>query len=628
MNVEPIKVGLRGEKEERLKKYMRNRILEIKTGLKTLHEDKLIKWRKIYKGVPRDAVREWPFHNASNLVVQLVATFADTLLARVLSAIFKTRPLWVTREYGEHGADVEEQRGALEGFLDIMGIEPSELDLYRVYNGWMGEAIRYGTSTVKSPWEQRFEDLPVPGDGTSKMEFVRSSIYDGPRPEKLAFDDFGVPPAARTIESADFKYHCRRMLRHELEERRFMQIYDAAQVDAILKTPDRTSPRTVQQDLEDDKGAKTTAGYGYAEWDVFECWFRYRIDDTHFVNLIGTYHFGTDTLLRLWYDFYRPLDAFVTARLFYPDDAFYGTGFCEILAPYQEEVSEIHNDRRNAMTVANCKMFRVDPDSKLHSGYKIYPSAMLPAQKDEIEAIALGEPSQVAIDDERMTLDLAERRSGVQSAQQGAGAGTMNKRGVYTAMGTLSLIQEGNSRTDLNVTDMRYAHTKLGRILTREYAMFGPGKRVEAFGKNATLIQKALESIKENRIGLPVYASTASINREVEKQNDLMLTRVLGGHYNSVTQALQAASNPMMPPNVVEYMSEVVKAANLVMKSVMRHFGYDEVDRFVPEPKIPKPQEGGPGAQNPAGQQPQPSGMAQSDELAAILGLGGGAPRG
>ena len=629
--IEPTKVDLRGDREIALKKYMKNRILEIRTGLKILHEDKLLRWRKIYKGIPRESIREWPFHNASNLVVQLVATFADTLLARVLSAVFKTRPLWATKEYGEHGGTADEMRTSLEGFMDMMGIEPTELDLYRVYNSWFGEAIRFGTSIVKSPWEKRFEDIPVPGDGTSRIAFVRETRYEGPRPEKLAFDDFGIPPASRTIEAADFKYHCRRMLRHELEERRFLNVYDKAKVDAVLKTPDRTSPRTTQQDLEEDKGAKTTAGYGYAEWDVFECWFRYKIDENHFVNLIGTYHLGTDTLLRLWYDFYRPLDVFVAARLFYPDDAFYGSGFCEILAPYQEEVSEQHNQRRDAMTVANAKMFRVDPDSKLHEGYKVFPGALLPAGKDEIEPMAFGEPSQMSIDDERMTLDLAERRSGVQAPQQGAGSGSMNKRGVYTAIGTLSLLQEGNSRSDLNVTDMRYAHTKLGRIISHEYGMFGPGdNRVKAFGKQEKPIREALEAIKGNRIGMPVYASTASINREVEKQNDMMLTRVLNTHYGMITQMLQSASNPALPPNIGVYLGDAVKSANLIMKSVLRHFDYDEVNRYVPEPQEAQPQQtqqGAPNAQGPPGQPQQPAGMAPADQLAAMVGMGGGTPQ-
>jgi len=628
--IQPLKVDLGGGKEDRIKKYMKNRILEIQTGLKILHQDKLLKWRKIYKGVPREAIREWPFHNASNLVVQLVATFADTLLARIMSSVIKTRPLWNTKEYGEHGDTADEMRSSFEGFMDMMGIEPSELDLYRVYNGWFGEAIRYGTSIVKCPWETKFEDVAVPGDGTSRIGFVRETRYEGPRPEKLSFDDFGIPPAARTIEAADFKYHCRRMLKHELEERRFLNVYDKAKVSDILMKPDRTAPRMVQQDQEEDKGAKTTAGYGYAEWDIYECWFRFRIDDSHFVNLIGTYHLSSDTLLRLWYDFYRPLDVFVAARLFYPDDAFYGSGFCEILAPYQEEVSEQHNQRRDGMTIANAKMFRVDPDSKLHEGYKIYPGAMLPATKDELEPMAFGEPSQMSIEDEHMTLDLAERRSGVQAPQQGSGSGSQNKRGIYTAIGTLSVLQEGNSRTDLNVTDMKYAHTKLGRIIAREYAMFGAGDRVDAFGKQAQFIREALEAIKSGQIGLPVYASTASINREVEKQNDMMLTKVLNAHYGMITQMLQGASNPALPPNITAYLGEAIEAANLVMESVMRHFGYDEVKRYVPAAQVApaQPPQGALNAPSPAGQLPQSAGMAPADQLAAMVGMGGGAPRG
>src|SRR5207248_644900 len=121
-----------------------------------------------------------------------------------------------------------------------------------------------------------------------------------------------------------------------------------------------------------------------------------------------------------------------------------------------------------------------------------------------------------------------EKRSGVSAPTQGMGSGFNTKRGQYTAMGTLSLLQEGNTRTDLNITDMRYAHTKLGRLLCSEYARFGIGdERQQAFGELSQKIEAALYAMDKKKLILPVAASSASLNREVEKQNDILISGLM-----------------------------------------------------------------------------------------------------
>ncbi|KKM70396.1 hypothetical protein LCGC14_1441200, partial [marine sediment metagenome] len=440
-----------------------------------------------------------------------------------------------------------------------------------------------------------YRDFLVKSDGTGRLDFARVTTYDGPRPEKLAFEDFWVPPAAKTIEQADIKIHRRRMQKWELEERRFFQVYDTSKVDEILKVPDRLSPISIQQQKEQDASARTSSSYGYAEWDIYECWLRYR-NGGKLSRIIATYHERSNTLLRAHYNFYPDrAEPFITSRLFIRDGMFYGYGFAEMVGMLQEEISQIHNQRRDNSTVANTKVWRVNPDSKLHQGYRIYPSAMVPAEKDEIEPLTHGEVSRLTVEEEQLSINLAERRTGVASSQQGYGAGTMHgRKGVYTAMGTMALLQEGNSRTDLNVSDMRYADTKIGRLLTKEYAAFGIGQRAALFGKVGELLDRAFEAVRSGRIGLPIYSSTASINREVEKQNDLMLTGVMSRHYQTISGMLQQASSEMMPPKVRDYLNKAIESSDFLMKEVMRHFGYNEVERYVPEPDAePGGEEGG-----------------------------------
>jgi hypothetical protein len=622
-NTTPIPLKPTSGVEVRLKAFMRRRIMAIRQGCQVIHEDRVVNWRKAYEAIPAESIREFPFYNASNNVIPIIAIHSDTLLARVMAAVLKTQPPWVAKIYGEHvdAKAMDERREAVEEFMTYVSIEPSELDLFRVYHEWYGETIRYGTSTVKCPQVKIIEaSAYTAGDGSGKTEFEDEVLYKGPRPEKIRFSDFGVPPSAKTLEDADFVYHRIRLQKHQLQERAFYDIYDKKVVDEVLKSPDRTSPDVVQSSEEQDTGAVSLASFGYAEYHIYECHFKYRFGE-HYVRVIAWYHERTNSILRAFY-FYYPDQIFVTARLFYRDDMFFGYGFCERLAPFQEEISQMHNQRRDNMTVVNTKVWRVDPDSQLHKGYRVFPSAMLPARKDEIEPLSQGDVSAMSIEEENLSIELAEKLSGVSPPMQGYGAGTNTKRGVYTAMGTLSLMQEGNTRTDLNVTDIRYAHTKLGRILLNQYAHFGLGDRVGLFGKMSDRLREAMDLVKQKAIALPVYAATASVNREVEKQADVMLSQMMQKHYGMVTQMLMQAQNAMLPDPVKKYIGEAVLASNLLMKSVLRHFGRDEVDRLVPDaeaapPQQPQARPGGAGANN----APPPASPIPAGANGALPGL-------
>ena len=185
--------------------------------------DGIIKWRKAYEAVPATEKREFPWEGASNLVVPIVAIHSDTLLARVMSAVMKTKPLWTVAELGEFKKTAPVGlRSSYEEFLGYVGLEPAELDLYRVYHEWFGEAIRLGTSVVKVPWIKEVEHRFGPaGDMSGTNEWATHTVYEGPRPEKLKFENFIYPVNASTIESMDFKYDIIQMSRAKLEERKF-----------------------------------------------------------------------------------------------------------------------------------------------------------------------------------------------------------------------------------------------------------------------------------------------------------------------------------------------------------------------------------------------------------------------
>ena len=593
---ELIPVNLSGDGQKKMENYLQERCTEIKREFDNLFRSKLSAWRRIYNAKPLEEVREYPFHNASNLVVPVVAIHVDTLLARIMSAVFRTRPLWSLRVIGSpNDKTMIDARAALEDALVEFSFSPDELDLYRVEREFFSDVVKYGHSTIKSLWEVFQFSKPIPsGDGSGQIETTPVTYYEGPRPEKIPYEDFMAPPTAKTINKSDFNIHVLHLKKHQLEEKAFLRFYDPASVMELLRSPDRNSPSEIEQQKLSD--AEIQIAPFQPEWDIYECWFHYWINNKKF-KLVATYHPKTKKILRLVYDPFD-LSVFVDSSLFPADDLIFGSGFAEALGSFQEEISETHNHRKDAEIVANCSMLRVSPDSKLNAGYRIFPGVMLPAEQGEVEPLQFGQPSSITIDDERLTLDLAQQRSGVSQAQQGLGAGTMSKRGVYTAMGTMSLLQEGNNRTSLNVADLRYAHMKLGRLLIKQYGEDAVKSKFTCFGdEKATLIMAALKAFDNKQLALDVGGASASLNREVEKQNDLMLSNIMRMHYQAIAQMVGAISQPTTPPEVKDYLTQAIHASNILMKDVLRVFDKNEPERMVPEPheQLQQPSPGGAG---------------------------------
>lgn len=588
----PVKVDFSSQVMEQLKTYVHEHITSYKVQYKDLHENRIPKMRKLYRGVPREENKSFPWPNCSNLVVQVIGQSVDTLRARVLGNIFEISPLVVAHLSGSWKAEEEgeDQREAMEEFLNLMGLEPNELDLYRVYSSGFGETIKFGTAFWKLPWETLIEQEVVSIGHAGARETV---VYDGPRPEKLRFETYCPDPHVNTLEQSEFDYHIRELNKYQLLERRFKGLYDKAAVDKIIATPDRTGPSQSKQEADADKGITPAQDSINLEWDIYECWLKFWHDNKKY-SIIYTYHYSTKTVLRAVFNFYpnnmKPIEM---ARLGYDgEDGLFGYGFCEMLEHYQEEISTTHNQRMDAATLANTSIARVSKSSKLDSIFSLFPNAVFPGEKDEFEVMQMGRQPVESVQYESMALSEANSRAGVEPAAAGTGGGTQNPRkGIYSAMGTFSVMQEGNRRVNINTADMRYAHIKIARKLALMYAHFGIGDRIKYMGEKAPLLIKALNNYKSGRMIFPIKAATASVNRELEKQNDMLLTNIMRQHNMGIAQILAQITGPnaqVMPPELKDYLAQTVTSSNYLMSHILRNFGHDDVSRFLPQPDLKK----------------------------------------
>jgi len=612
----PIPVRFNEQATKARVEYVHDKITELKNNLSTLHTQKVDKWRRLYKGVPREKERNFPWKNASNVVIQLIGENVDIIRARVLGTQFEVLPLYVTGLLGSWKPEdkAAEQQEAVHDFLNYVAMEPAELDMYRVQSIHVTETIKNGTNLIVAPWTKDIEAQAIGYSPSGATQFREFTKYEGPRPENVAFECWAATPEALTLESAEFKYYVDKTIsKQALLERVQRGMYDKEAVDKIITQPDSFGPddseqrKMATQELNPAFGA----GPNTARYHIYTCWYPYWHNNKKY-RIIESYHYKSKTSLRAIFNFYNnneePLEI---ARFGWTGSGLYGDGLCEMLESYQEEVTTGHNQRVDNRTLANTSIWRVDPDSKLDTIFAAYPNAVWPIEKDMMEKFQLGSVYPSSVEEEQLTIALAKNRAGTnEPGLEAAGAGGPNKKGgQYSSMGTFSVMQAGNRRTNVNITDMRYSHYRLGRKILNQYAQFGIGERGRIFGEKEDILRKALQNVSDGRIVLPIRAASASINKEVEKQNLMLLTQVMQRHHMGVSQILQSLVNPQLPPEMGQFLLGWIRSSSKLMGKLLRSFDMDDLNELLPERKLLEGAANA-GQQQQQGQQPRPNGVS------------------
>ncbi len=305
-----------------------------------------------------------------------------------------------------------------------------------------------------------------------------------------------------------------------------------------------------------------------------------------------------------------------------------------MLAQIQEEVSVIHNDRRNAAYIASAPVFKRRRGSQIpNPSTEWYPGKVFDVEDmNDFEAVTIGRNINDMLAEEMQALQLAERLVGIGPAMQGLPAGNSDKRGIYNTGGVLAVMAEGNNRQDTNLRDARSTLSRIGKTSFFVQALYGPDdSALETLPSNMRdQVRETFERIKANpnelRNGMfEIRASSAGMNKEIEKQALLQINGVLG----SYAQALQQMSGPIMQaqgakngPLTGLYMATLNMAAEMAkrMLRVYDQFDMEGIvprieDYFGPNP-IPQRTDDLDGGQN-----NEVGGFASRSQLQSIVGL-------
>lgn len=584
----PVDVDFGRDGNPILDKFVYSNLIALIHSFESLHKSKLPQWRRLSKGIPKDKVRNFPWPNASNVVIQLIGENVSIVKALQLGTIYEILPIWVAGLVGDFSSEEEgeEQRRSTESFMNEMALSKTELDLYRVESKAAHDIASLGSVVVKCPWTTHVEQVVTGLDAEGKFLEDEIEIYDGPKPEKLAFEDWAATPSAQTWEDAEFKYHEIRLTKAQCEYKVFKGHFDKEAWKSIDNQPDIEGlTEEEERKIEEQNLDSPIPSKELARWRFYECWFKYWHNDKKY-SICYTMHLDPQKRMKAFFNFYpKNEEPFEFGRLGFDEDGLIGYGFAEMGEMYQEDVSTKHNQRNDNHTICNTSVILGGTNPRIDAGVSLFPMAVLPFNKDEIEITQLGVPDRESVNEEQLTIALAKARFGTDMlSAEGSGSGSVGRKGQYSSMGTFSIMQSGARRININVTDFRYLHLNIGNKCLRQYSTFGVGEnRLKYLGQQAKYLQMAMEAVKEGRLNLPIKAATASINREIEKQTGMLFTQVMQRHYGAIAQILQGVVNPSIPDEIRKFLIGSIGGMSYIMSKLVRAFGYDDITRMQPE---------------------------------------------
>lgn len=557
-----------------LESYAFRYLDSLETQLRTIRTSRVTDMRRILEGKPKEEIKSFPWQYASNVVVQLVASFTDQLAARIVMGIHNAQPLFPLQVLGTLPASLqpERKRELLEDFLASSAEDPATINILETEYTWFRNAIAYGCQALKVNVVEE-SSIQV----KNKEHYRVTQGYKGPVLTAVAYEDFLMPPEVMPISRMPIKAQAIHLSRWDVMERAASGAWDKVAVEKVLHGPTQTESDQPRKEVQSDQKIAPSAARESQIFTLYETHIKYEHQGKTF-DCILTLHPETKACVRSIFRFYpEGIDEFLLIRFGGQGDRAYGLGFIEALQDYQEEVTQIHNQRRDAATCANTNVLRVTPGSQLDTMTTLYPMGIIPAPPGTLEWLQLGRNPIETIQDEQLVLNEASQRAGVHPSFSGAGSGGPNKRGVYSAMGTMSVMQEGNSRTDMHLALFRNAHGLLGQTLLGLQAHFGVDPRVlKRYGQDEPLLSEALEAYASGKMQIRVRPASASVNREVEKQNLMMMMQNLRMHYQQAVQMLQMIENPMTPPDTKTYLAEALQGLNTMMRWAVRNFGIHE----------------------------------------------------
>lgn len=542
-------------------------------------EEKIDRWTDAYRAKPITKVKDFPWPNACNVVIPLIGIAVDSIVARIVNTIYSVNPFWTVRPLKK---EFETFAKPVESGMEWSRI--NEFDMYRQTRKWVPDIVLYGCGYMKTVWETRTVRQFRPNAFGEPEMFER--VVRRPFPHHVPIKDI-IPQAGVVdeINGADWIAHRFRLTDGQLRARSMDAGWDNVE-DVIANKEafhaDVNSASSVPGVYESGSSLKERLNTFYEVWGNLPPY----AGSTEPEPVVLTFHRPTGKLKRAIYNpMFNCRWAFSKALFVEDFGNRLGSGIAAKLADLQDEITTLHRQQVDNGTIANTRFF-VGRRGVVKPNTRIWPGRFLttPDPERDIKVLQMGDiyNSMRALSTE--ILAFAERSSGVSDPFLGRESSVVGTRA--TATGTLAIIQEGNRRFDLNVRDIRDALGDIGRLVLELNHQFRPrGFFTLVQGEDGQYTESILELPPEftaSALAVELTASTATINRDVERQGLISLLGLLSQYYDRLIQISMIIQNPQLPAATREMAAKMADGAKFIMERLLQTFDVKDIDAVLP----------------------------------------------
>lgn len=523
-----------------------------------LHSDLL----RMYEAVPKNPAQYESYLEGYTAVeIPLGAIATDSIYAQVLDLIFTISPFVTCRA---QDARYTQHAKAMQRFANFL---PAEMHLREAAEQTLFDVCQLGTGCYYIPFRE--QSIKSGGFKVTERGPVVLSI---PPEDVIVFGGSYQDVDNQPLFGLRFWYTESEMKAHEK--------FRKWDISGAKPCPSKDKIRHQREVL--SQSTAPQSGTSLDRYETFELYVQYDVDgDGIDEDLLINYDRTGRHLCRVRYKPYETTPARVPKYQIRPH-MFFGVGVMEMLQTFQRETTDLHNHQVINVTLANVRMWGVQRGAVPDSGtIEVFPGRIIPLADpaNDIRELRLSDiyPSLPAT--QGMVIGLAERRVGINDINLPRPSQVIGSR--TPGITTMSMLQQVNKRFTPAFDQMRLATSEAVVEGIRRYSERIQGGDVaiedylrELLGEqDAALVIEILS--KPNflqRVAVELTASSASVNREADRQNAVMLVNLLGQYYDKALQLVQMASDPQIAQPVRDAAQKIAAAAGEVIERTLRTF--------------------------------------------------------
>ena len=596
-------VDLKPEQKDKLREHLKREhrsALDERSGMEK-------KWKDWVKQAASRRERKDAKPRDSQIDMPLTAERIAQSKARLLNPIFQQDPVFVSKPKKPDRIDLARQ---VEEFVQYI---TDRFDLESVCDSWADQFHVFPVGVLKTAWVTEVEKVKkwTPLQDVDEYEAAREQGYpvvkretqggtryfaemeseyerrSGAFPEIVPIEDFIFPTCASDVQSAEWVTHRIWLTKGDLAYRIKKGLYEEKdgehKILEELGKPKDSQKRLL--DIHDLDGQENSTS---KQHEIMETYICYDVDDDgEAEEIIVTWEKDSGLILRAVHNFYQSYHRPFVTHAFNPVEGFiYGIPLTFILEPLHAAYSASVNQRLDAASLANARLFLVPPGHPLKKlfdteGLRTGVVESLHTSKEEILDFDVRQNFTQAPQLEQNLVFHADKLTGL-SPDLSWG---MQATDRPTATGDVSRIEEARQPQYIKLQRFRKSlATVILHMLSRYRQFYPEGVTYYIMEEDSDLLEMFFQwpdDVLEEEVIVETKVSSATMSKQLRKQEVVALMERIPQFYQILMQVSGLASQPGNPMSLIAV--KLLQGLQVIFDQFMTEFEVAHKDLLNPD---------------------------------------------